>query len=97
MTEKMTAETAVRFDTFSPTNAAIVEARACTCEAYKDIFTYNRWKAQGYQVQKGQKATTITTYSPITKEDEITGEKTIITRKPRKSFVFCRCQVAPSG
>lgn len=94
MTEKMTAETAIRFDTFSPTNAAIVEARTCTCEAYKDIFTYNRWKAQGMQVQKGEKATTITTYSPITKEDKITGEK-ITFRKPRKSFVFCRCQVKP--
>ncbi len=94
----MNAADATRFDTYSPANAAIVEdARACGCEAYKDIFTYNRWKAQGMQVQKGEKATTITTYQPITKTDEATGEEIIVTRKPRKSFVFCRCQVAPSG
>lgn len=96
MTEKMTAADAVRFETFSPNNAAIVEtSRACSCEAYKDIFTYKRWKAQGMQVQKGEKATTITTYRPITKTDEATGEEIVVARKPRKSFVFCRCQVAP--
>lgn len=95
--QKMTAGEAVRFDTYSPNNAAIVEAKPCSCEAYKDIFTYNRWKALGMQVQKGQKATTITTYAPIVKIDEATGDEEIVTRKPRKSFVFCRCQVAPAA
>jgi hypothetical protein len=91
----MNATEATHFDTFSAANAAIVEANPCTCEAYKDIFTYGRWKAQGMQVQKGEKATKITTYIPIKKDDPTTGEKVIVGRRQRTSAVFCRCQVAP--
>ena len=91
----MDAQEATRFDTYSANNAAIVETRPCSCEAYKDIFTYGRWRAQGYQVQKGEKATKITTYIPIKKTDPDTGEKVTVARRQKTSAVFCRCQVAP--
>lgn len=52
----MTAGQAVSFDRFSIANAVTVaSALACGCEAYQDVFTYRRWKAQGYQVAKGSK------------------------------------------
>jgi hypothetical protein len=55
-TPEMSAEAAREFDHFSVHNAVRFQ-QACpegTCEAYRDIFTYCRWRAQGYQVQKGQ-------------------------------------------
>ena len=53
---RMTSQQATMFDRFSVGNAVLAEsALACGCKAYEDIFTYNRWKAQGLQVQKGQK------------------------------------------
>lgn len=33
----------------------IARARGCSCKAYVDWFTYNRWAAQGYQVKRGGK------------------------------------------
>lgn len=57
----MTA-TATRARTFESKNrrtARIAEA-ACpegTCKAYKDIFTYFRWDAQGYTPIKGEHGT----------------------------------------
>ena len=26
----------------------------CGCEPYADVFTFNRWKAQGYFVRRGE-------------------------------------------
>lgn len=37
--------------------------------------TFKQWKAHGYSVIKGEKATHITFYKPITVEDKITGEE----------------------
>lgn len=89
---KMTAAEAREFETFSVTNAEIVES-ACEngCEAYKDVFTFNRWIAQGMVVRKGQKATKITVW---TKREIVnrSGERETI-RTPRQVPVFCRCQV----
>ncbi|NIV30488.1 MAG: hypothetical protein GWN58_13620, partial [Anaerolineae bacterium] len=31
--------------------ATVAAERGCTCEAYVDWFTYNRWQGLGYQVQ----------------------------------------------
>ena len=97
MTQKeaqtMTAVQAKTFDHTSAENAQIVEMfRPCECEAYQDIFTYNRWKAQGYQVRKGEKGTAIVGYKTVDKEDKKTGETKKVTFA-RTNHVFCRCQV----
>ena len=50
---KMTPEQAVTFDGHSLTSMLLVEAGLqCECMPYADVFTYNRWRAQGMQVQK---------------------------------------------
>ena len=53
----LTPAEARSFDRFSVANTVAVESiLACGCKAYVDVFTYNRWRAQGFQVQRGQKA-----------------------------------------
>src|SRR3972149_568982 len=95
---KMTAEQAVSFERFSLNNAAILAgaaaARGCECQAYSDWFTYNRWVAQGQQVQRGEHGTKISTYVHGVK----TGDdgKEVEYKFPRTSTVFCRHQVAPA-
>ena len=90
----MTAEDAVRFDRFSAVNYAIVAASLpCGCQPYQDVFTYRRCAAQGFQVQKGQKAVKIATYAPITRKNQDTGEDEVIGKRPWTSAVFCRHQV----
>ena len=90
---KMTAEQAQSFETFSEINAATVE-QACEngCTAYEDVFTFNRWIAQGMVVRKGEKSTKITVWVKGTKTDRETNEK--VGYKIAKTVsVFCRCQV----
>jgi len=98
MTEKMTAEQARAFSTRSLTHAqylALVAAeRGCACEAYRDWFTYRRWKAQGYQVRRGEHGVRLTTFVEKVVTDDETGEEKI-TKRPWKTTVFCRCQVDP--
>jgi nicotinamide mononucleotide adenylyltransferase len=91
----MTATDARRFDGFSVANTIAVEsALNCTCEAYRDIFTYNRWKAQGFQVQRGQKSIRLPIFYSREVENKETGK--VRTEKRRgSSAVFCRCQVRP--
>lgn len=70
------------------------QERGCTCEPYKDWFTYNRWQAQGYQVQQATEVghgVKLTTYRTV--KDEDGKEKSI----PWYTSVFCRCQVKPKG
>jgi hypothetical protein len=62
-----------------------------SCEAYRDIFTRRRWRAQGYLVRKGEQGTTITTWIVIPSRDEDGGAKP--ARHPKRIFVFCRHQV----
>ena len=94
MNATITKENATTFDRYSAINATLVQsARACGCEAYKDVFTYKRWQAQGFQVRKGEKGTRIETYAPITKENKETGEREVVGSRPWISTVFCRCQV----
>lgn len=89
----MDANTAKNFAHRSAANAAIVEGSfSCECEAYADIFTYDRWLAQGLVVIKGQKGTKIQTWKVILKEND-EGEKVPVGRRPWTSTVFCRHQV----
>ena len=95
MSEKMTAQEATRFEHGQSTGSALIlilatQERGCICEPYVDWFTYKRWKAQGFQVQKGEKSIHLTTFIPIKNED---GEQ--IGTRPWCSCVFCRCQVKP--
>lgn len=66
----------------------------CGCEPYVNVFTFGRWLAQGYAVQKGEKAIKLSVVREEIMENKETGEAEV-----RKYFttssVFCRCQVAP--
>ena len=88
------ADDARRFNHFSIHNAVQAQLACPTgeCEAFKSIFTFRRWKQQGWVVRKGEKGTRITTWIPTTKTDE-NGTKTVTGKKPRAAIVFCRHQV----
>lgn len=90
----MTPEMARSFERYSPANATTVtNSLPCGCKPYVDVFTYRRWKAQGFQVKKGEKAVHIPVIRTVYKEN---GQGETETRKiRRKSYVFCRCQVKP--
>ena len=63
-TQQMSATEALDFHHFSVHNAVQAQL-ACpeaSCEAYRDIFTARRWRAQGYAVRKGEQGTAITTW-----------------------------------
>ncbi len=96
-THTFTPETARRFDRYSAANAiAITEALSCDCEPYQDVFTYRRWKAQGFQVQKGERAIRLPLIYKRTERDPRTGEEKT-TRRRGRSALFCRCQVRRVG
>ena len=88
---------AYSFERYSGQNAGIVrEALLCNCQPYRDVFTFKRWLAQGYAVQKGQKALRL----PLVKDVEEAGddgETVKVRRVLGMSFVFCRCQVAQTS
>lgn len=91
----MTAEEAQSFARYSPQNATTVrQSLLCGCRPYQDVYTYNRWLAQGMQVQRGQHAIRLPVIREVDEVDEDgpTGQtRRIVTRAP----VFCRCQVKP--
>jgi hypothetical protein len=90
VTSTFTAESAQSFNRYSSQNASTVKMRlSCGCEPYKDVFTYNRWLAMGFQVQRGQHSIKI----PVVVERENEDNETI--KRLFKSHVFCRCQVKP--
>jgi antirestriction protein ArdC len=99
----MTAADAKKFEHYSEDNAqALEDALTCNCEPYIDIFTLRRWNAQGYKVKKGEKSQVIKTYRTIQKKDPKTKQvmtdengKPVTFKVPKKSYVFCRCQVEP--
>ena len=93
----MTAQEATSFNRYSVANASYVKASLdCGCEPYQDIFTYNRWKALGYQVQRGQQAIKIPVVKSIEVENKETGEPE--TRKLLgRGAVFCRHQVVQAN
>ena len=91
----MSADEARSFPTYSIANAVTVkEALPCGCEPYQSVFTYRRWKAQGFQVQRGEKATRLPLIYQRTEKDPESGEQTT-SRRMGRSAVFCRCQVQP--
>ncbi len=95
--EPMNAQQAKTFRRYSMANAMILSSaaaqRGCSCEPYKDWFTFRRWLAQGYVVRKGEHGVKISTYIETEHEND---DGTITTsRRPWTSTVFCRCQVEP--
>lgn len=90
--EKMTPAQARTFNGYSVANAIyVVTSLECGCEPYVDVFTYNRWQAQGFQVQRGEKAIKIVV-TQIELDYEETGE--VVTKKVLgRGAVFCRHQV----
>ena len=91
-TQQMSASEALDFHHFSVHNAlqAQLACPEASCEAYRDIFTRRRWRAQGYRVRKGEQGTVITTWIARPPADD-DGEKPV--RHPKRVFVFCRHQV----
>ena len=73
--------------------AQTAQQNGCTCEAYVDWFTYRRWSALGFQVQKGEKGTKLSVFRTIEKTDA--KGQTIKSSVPWRSTVFCRCQIKP--
>lgn len=97
-THPMSAEEARTFER-GESVASTVTVRtllACGCEPYRDVFTYRRWKAQGYQVQRGEKAIRVPLVREIAEHDTETGAETGRTRRMLgRSALFCRHQVQP--
>ena len=93
---RMTAAEAQTFSGYSGSNAEVLvataEIKGCQCKPYVNWFTYRRWFAQGYQVQKGEKGIKLTSWIPITKKDE-EGNEISAGRRPKGYTVFCQCQV----
>lgn len=90
---QMTADDARRFDHFSVHNAVQAEmaCSAQTCRAYTDIFTFRRWRAQGFVVRKGETGTTVTAWIADKTPDDEGNEN--VRRRPKRAVVFCRHQV----
>ena len=96
MTTTMTHEQAINFDHYSQANAMLVKsALTCGCKPYEDVFTYNRWKAQGFFVKRGEHALKLPVIKHAVKSTQNdTGEITTVDYKIfGKSAVFCRHQV----
>ena len=92
----MTASEAVSFERFSLANAITVTAAlSCGCKPYEDVFTFNRWKAQGFFVKRGEHALKLPIVKHAVKEtlDDSGETKTSSFRILGTSAVFCRHQV----
>ena len=92
--QQMTADEARDFGHFSVHNAVQAQM-ACpegSCEAYRDIFTFRRWHAQGFVVRKGENGTTVTTWIPTNVRTDDDGRQTM-RRRPKRAVLFCRHQV----
>lgn len=90
----MTAEEALEFPRKSLVNAVIVShTLKCGCQPYRDVFTYRRWLAQGYQVRRGEHSIKLGIVKQVERETE--DGDTEILKVFGNSHVFCRCQVDP--
>lgn len=74
--------------------AATGEHTACTCEPYRDVFTFKRWKAQAMSVRKGEHAMKLATWIEIGGDDDDDEPGRLVSRMVP---VFCRCQVSPEA
>ena len=92
---RMTEQEAKSFGRYSQQNAAqVMRERGCACQPYRDVYTFNRWRAQGYGVKKGEKAIRLPTVRHDLKENPDTETYEMI-RHFSWGFVFCRHQVQP--
>ena len=92
----MTAIEAKAFERTSAHSAATVSTLLeCQCQPYIDVYTYKRWLAQGFQVQRGQKAIKLplVKIKEVQDSDDDDAKRTV--RILSMSAVFCRHQVAP--
>lgn len=98
---KMTADEARSFDATSLRSfSEVMEQLQCECLPYRDVYTFRRWKAQGYYVRKGQKAIQYSTWikpdngrgdDDENDDDQEQREDPQLIMK--RVSVFCRCQV----
>gem|GEM_PF-4658333 len=89
----MTSEQATQFNRFSIYNAlTVANALPCGCIPYQDVYTFNRWKSQGYIVKKGERGIKIPVIGSSVKHDDNTGQD-VVKKYTTTSAVFCRCQV----
>ena len=85
----MTAEEAQWFSRISKANIALCLAHFdCGCSPYTDLYTFKRWKAQGYHVKKGEKGLRLPLIKTIDSEIGEPVEKLFCS-----SHVFCKHQV----
>lgn len=61
----------------------------------ENVFTYNAWKALGRQVRKGEHGVRVSTWIPIKRTNETTGERETAGRMPRSTTVFHVSQTDP--
>ena len=95
-TPAMTANEARVFEATSDASAHQVLAQLdCGCEPYQAVFTFNRWKAQGFGVRKGERAHKLRTFVaiPPSKRALAADANAQAKLRPRTLSVFCACQV----
>jgi hypothetical protein len=91
----MTLDQARTFDSISVGNCAVILASLnCQCQPYSDVFTFNRWMAQGYHVRRGEHGIRLPLIKAVNSSDPDTGADIVLRRVMGTSVVFCRCQVA---
>jgi len=95
----LTPDDARSFDGYSVANAIAVRQalseRGCSCEPYEDVFTFNRWRAQGRIVRRGQHGIALRVYVTAMRGGEDADgviDEPRAYRIPKTSHVFCRCQ-----
>lgn len=104
---KMTSQEATSFDAESTNSyTQVLEAlerrreesdrySECSCEPYEDVFTFERWIAQGKVVKRGEKALAIQSWivTPPSKEEQEKDPEAKPRMRPKVLHLFCRCQV----
>ena len=91
---KMTPTQARSFERYSKANAILVKTcLECGCEPYVDVFTFRRWAAQGFHVNKGERSIRLPVIMAKEIEDKDTGDAKTI-RIMGNAPVFCRHQVS---
>jgi hypothetical protein len=99
---KLSADQARTFDRISEASVAEITAAisgraasglypTCHCQPYQDVFTYDRWSAQGCYVRKGEKSLArLVSYAEV---KEARDGQEVVKRIPHPYWVFCRCQI----
>ena len=60
-----------------------------------NVLTFQAWKAKSRHVRKGEHGVRVTTWVPMTKTDEATGERKVIGKRPFSAVVFHVSQTDP--